>query len=278
MAARFGWLVTVGSLILGGCAMSFQWMIDSEGRQVQCSAGGTGLGAAVAIGAVEHCIATYRARGYVTLEEFEGRQAPPVEMLATKSSATVGAPELRVGDTWVYRLGGAAQGEFRRRVASIEQREGQRRYVIDEGRRLVVLDAELNPVELREGDSVTRTYSPALPHYFWPLAEGQRRDIRWSSEPRSGPTTRMHRIEVKAHGRIRVPAGEFEVYYLLVTRPDPLLPSIERGPRYLEIWYAPAIRYYVRLVVYGDDGRIVSELSSFTGGEGRPEPAAAAGG
>lgn len=247
--------------------MSFQWMIDDSGRQARCSAGGTGLGAAVAMGAVEYCVSTYRDKGFVRLEDFDKKQPPRVEPVAQPAASSGPAPRLQVGDRWTDLVSGSAQGTLQRRVSGVEDQPGPHRYFVNEGQRTVVLNDELNPVDVRQGGSVTSSYEPALPHFFWPLEVGKQRDIRWSVDTANGPRKYVHRIEVKSYGRVHVPAGDFEAFYLLVTSPDALLPSIDQGPRVYEIWYAPGMRNDVKMVTYRSTGWLISELSEYVPGQ-----------
>jgi hypothetical protein len=61
-------------------------------------------------------------------------------------------------------------------------------------------------------------------------------------------------VMVKDYGIVRVPAGEFEAFYIVSTL---------RGARVSEMWYAPSVRSHVKLVNYFAGGRVVAELISF---------------
>ena len=61
--------------------------------------------------------------------------------------------------------------------------------------------------------------------------------------------------EVKGYGKVKVPAGEFDAYYIL-GRSD-------YGARINELWYSPAVKNYIKGVLYTNNGKIIEELSSF---------------
>jgi hypothetical protein len=80
-----------------------------------------------------------------------------------------------------------------------------------------------------------------------------------------GKTKTFRQVEIKGYGIVRVPAGEFEAFYLLVTAPEPVIATMYKWwPRVLEIWYAPQVRHYVKLVVYREKGKIISELTDYS--------------
>jgi hypothetical protein len=61
--------------------------------------------------------------------------------------------------------------------------------------------------------------------------------------------------EVKGYGKVKVPAGEFDAFYIL-SRSD-------YGARVTELWYSPEIKYYVKGVTYTNSGKTVEELKSY---------------
>ena len=73
-------------------------------------------------------------------------------------------------------------------------------------------------------------------------------------------------VVVKGYGIVRVPAGEFEAFYILTTAAPLIGPNIGQEPRLLEAWYAPKVRHQVKRVVYTDKGWIILELTSFNAG------------
>lgn len=254
-------------LFLTACAAPMTWMIDPQGRQARCGAVGTGLlGAAVALTSVELCVKRYKEQGYMELEALEKTEPPKIEERAGMGPPKAGPPALNVGYQWTYQLSGIAKGMFSRKIVGTETVEGALAFVIEEGDRQVLLNEELNPIQVREKGVVTTTHKPAYLHYVWPLEVGKVHRAGTESQTKlMGKVKAFRQVEVKGYGAVRVPAGEFQAFYLLVTAPEPVIATMYKWwPRVLEIWYAPSVCHYVKLVIYTEGGRLISELTDYS--------------
>jgi hypothetical protein len=265
---RHQWLVILlFFLFLTACAAPMKIMIDEQGRQATCNAAGTGiLGATAAITAVELCAKKYKEQGYIELGEFEKTEPPKIEEREGISPPKAGPPALEVGYRWTYQLSGRAKSMYSRKIVGTETVAGALAFVIEEEDRQVLLNEELNPIQIREKGVVTTTHKPFYLHYAWPLEVGKvHRAGTESQTPLMGKIKTLRQVEVKGYGIVRVPAGEFEAFYLLVTAPEPVIASMYKWwPRVLEIWYAPSVCHYVKLVVYTEKGRLISELTDYS--------------
>lgn len=265
---RYQWLVALQLffLLLTACAAPMKVMIDEQGKQAKCDAVGTGvLGATAAITAVELCVKKYKAQGFMELEEFEKTEPPKIEKSVGISAPKTGPPALKVGYQWTYQVSGIHKGMYSRKMIGKETVHGVLGFVIEEGNTQLLLNEELNPIQIREKGIVTTTHKPAYLHYAWPLEIGKVHRARTESwTPQMGKIKTYRQVEIKEYGIVRVPAGEFEAFYLLVTAPDPVIATMYKWPRVLEIWYAPRVCHYVKLVFYTEKGKIISELTDYS--------------
>jgi hypothetical protein len=250
-----------------GCAAPMKMMIDEQGRQAKCGAVGTGLlGATAALTTVELCAKKYREQGFVEMEEFAKTEPPKIEDRAGITAPKTGPPALKVGYQWTYQVSGTIKGTYSRKIVGTETLDGVLAFVIEEGDRQVLLNEELNPIQIREEGVVITTHTPALLYYAWPLEIGKVHRAGSESQTKlMGKIKRYRQVETKGYGIVRVPAGEFEAFYLLVTAPEPVIATMYTWwPRVLEIWYAPKVCHYVKLVVYTEKGKIISELTDYS--------------
>jgi hypothetical protein len=105
---------------------------------------------------------------------------------------------------------------------------------------------DLNLVQVQAKDAVTATYTPPLQNYDWPLMVGKTWQAQGETETQTGKISTSKKVEVKGYGIVRVPAGEFEAFYLLGTS--------DNGARVSEVWYSPKVRHHVKLVNYTNEG------------------------
>ncbi|MBI3015150.1 MAG: hypothetical protein HYY65_08855 [Candidatus Tectomicrobia bacterium] len=257
-------------LTLIGCAAPPKVMISARGRQVRCGSFGFGvIGTTVAVGSYLECVNQQKALGFVDLEDFERTEAPKVEQRMGVSPSKVGRPLWETGYVWTYQLSGIRSGTSRQEVIGKELAKGLTAYVVKFGENKLLLSEDLQTIQVQEKDKITATHTPPLQSYAWPLEVGKTWQSKGEMETQTGKINTSTNFEVKGYGVVRVPAGEFEAFYLLSTS--------DFGARVSEAWYSPKVRRHVKLVNYMNEGWIIAELTGFSlAPEGHTPPSAPA--
>lgn len=257
-------------LNLSGCAVVHKVMINEEGKQAVVASSGWGLlgaSAAVAVSLAEE--KKYRDQGYMEITEFEKKEGPKVEVsLGITSPPQEGAPVWKVGDSWTYQVTGVSKGQHRQEIVGEEKVAGLNAYVMRSDESTMYIDRSLNLIQGRKKGVTEYTYSPPRQDYDWPLAVGKSWRAKGKVKTGSSESNFARRVLVRGYGIVRVPAGEFEAFYILTTTTSFIGPELKIGqePRILEIWYAPKVRHHVKRVVYTDKGWLIVELTSFNAG------------
>ena len=174
---------------------------------------------------------------------------------------SVNAPSSpRLGDAWAYRV---SNGYSRETFGEEQYR------VVDAAADRVVIEAtgyrpgrwtltpDLQWITHPLADDRVETFSPAYPALVFPLAAGQKWDIKISareaapdSAARSGASP-LDRVTVQGWvlgwERITVPAGEFDTIKIRrVTWGGNFTYDYGQSEIYEELWYAPSIGRFVR--------------------------------
>jgi hypothetical protein len=261
-------LLAVMMLSLSGCAVMHKVMIKEDGKQAVLASTGWGLvGASVAVAAQLIEEKKYRDQGYIEIEEFEKTEGPKVEARAGISPPREEAPPVwNVGDAWTYQVAGISRGEHRQEIVGEEKIADTDAYVMCSDERTLYMDRSLNLVQAGRGATIEFAYSPPRQDYDWPLMVGKTWRAKGKIKTPSAERNFARQVVVKEYGVVRVPAGEFEAFYILTTAAPFVGPSIGPEPRLLEAWYAPSVRHHVKRVVYTEKGWIVLELTSFNAG------------
>jgi hypothetical protein len=186
-------------------------------------------------------------------------------------------PELHIGDTWVYQSSDVRTGDKRNpsthRLISVTPDT----IVLQAGATTRTYTREFNLTDVKRGDIVTETYSPAWQYYSFPLEVGK----QWSSDFTSVTRERKRRTRfqwtarVEAIEKITVPAGTFDTFKIRYTGNYQTSDGASSwtGQRIETIWYAPAVKRHVKsefdirsftYYVYHDQRRV--ELLSFRPG------------
>lgn len=196
-------------------------------------------------------------------------QQPPAGM-----PAQVPAPEVRVGDTWTYRVRdaytGLPRGEQSYRVIEVSDGRVRVAALHDDARQQEeqLYDRNWNWLRRPATNLQSFEYRPAYPAFDFPLAAGKRWSARViATDPKDG---RRFPVNVQAvvlgWERVKVPAGEFDA--LKIQRMvffDYWELGIRGRSEIIEHdWYAPAIRQVVRReassqylsYIHGGGGRI----------------------
>ncbi len=176
-------------------------------------------------------------------------QTPPAGM-----TATVTAPEIRVGDTWTYRVRDGYTGLERVNLSYQVTEIGADRIQVaasgEPGDGIQVYDRQWNWLKRPATNLQTFEYSPAYPALAFPLAPGN----RWRARVTARDPLDGRRFQVWIDGtvlgweRVKVPAGEFDAlkierivffnYWEYAVRDRSEILEYE--------WYAPAVKQAVR--------------------------------
>lgn len=244
-------------IFLGGCAAPSKVMINQQGMQVRCGSYGLGvIGTTVAVASYAECVSQRRALGFVDLEEFEKTEPAKVEQRPGVVPMKVGRPLWETGYVWTYQLSGSRTGTRREEVTGKELVRGLAAYVIKLGENKLLVSEELNLIQVQDKGIVTATYMPPSQNYDWPLELRKTWESKGELETRTGKLNTSTNREVKGYGIVRVPAGEFEAFYILSTS--------DFGMRISEVWYSPQVRRHVKRVSYLNEGRLIEELVSYS--------------
>jgi hypothetical protein len=250
-------LIAVFSQI--GCvAVSKNLISPSDGRQARCGAWGFGLiGTPIAYGTYKDCVNKTEALGFVDLEDFQKSEGAKVVAIPGATAVTAGKPVWDTGTEWTYQFSGARRDTVRQHVLGKDLVAGHTAYMVEANQAnplTLVLDEDFNAIQVRSKGTVMESYTPPLEHYRWPLSVGKTWKTTGVMETTKGKIDISQTAEVKSHGMVRVPAGEFEAFYLVSTT--------DTGVRAMELWYAPKLKHYVKVVNYTDQGWVIAELTS----------------
>jgi len=257
-------------LSLSGCAVVHKVMINEEGKQGVVASSGWGLmgaSAAVALSLAEE--KKYRDQGYMEITEFEKKEGPKIEVRAGMTSPPEeGPPVWKIGDSWTYQVTGISKGQHRQEIIGEEDVGDLDTYVMRSDESTMYIDRSLNLIQSCKKGAIEYTCSPPRQDYNWPLAVGKTWRAKGKVKTPSSESSFARRVSVKGYGIVRVPAGEFEAFYILTTATSFVGPELKIGqePRILEVWYAPKVRHHVKRVVYTDKGWHIVELTSFSAG------------
>lgn len=176
-------------------------------------------------------------------------QTPPPGM-----PATVPAPEVKVGDTWTYRVqdgfSGLPRGEQRHEVIAVGPGQIRVAGAVERGDGNQIYDREWSWLRRPATNLQTFEYSPAYRAFDFPLAPGK----RWRSRVTATDPADGRRFPVWIDGavlgweRVKVPAGEFDALkierYVYIEYWEYAVRG--RSIIYESEWYAPAVKQSVR--------------------------------
>lgn len=245
-------LILLGVLSLtSGCANPKQVMVNAgTWQQVNCSASGWGwLGAPQAISMVNDCINTQKVLGYIPIEEAEVHDGPKFsqELVANNQEQK---PIWHVNDSWEYLIGGNTS-----KIVVDKIENSGPFYYVNTNTGTSVFSNTLGVQKTIKNGTIDTAYDPALRPLEWPLYVGKTWDAAGTMYRNGGSLAVSTHHEVKGYGKIKVPAGEFEAYYILA--------KSDFGARVTELWYSPAVKYYVKAITYTNTGRIVEDLAKY---------------
>jgi hypothetical protein len=189
------------------------------------------------------------------------QSSAPTQAPAATTAAS--APEIRVDDTWTYRILDGftheTQSEVTQRVVEVGESEivTQLRSTKSDKPRLRYFSHDWNVI-----DSGDLKYDPYFPEYKFPLAAGMNWNSNFTSSGNDGNAYSGYlRAKVAALEKTTVPAGTFDAYRIdieLETRSENANSILTESQ--ITTWYAPAVRRFVRrLVTASRDGRVRSK-------------------
>jgi hypothetical protein len=171
------------------------------------------------------------------------------------------------GEYWEYEKSGLQIGAVKSAIETKANVRGMAGYVVsfvENGTQAEqLIDENLNVIETREQGAVSMESSQPIKVFDWPLKVGN----KWSTSGKqvfaSGEEFKFDMdVEVSDYGKITVPAGTFEVFYIKAS-------GMRGGALAQEIWYSPEIRGVVKRTAYSRNGKLVTELKSY-GKNGAP--------
>ena len=204
--------------------------------------------------------------GAATVPPPTASHASPTSTLLVAGLAPIGsplhgsaAPVWHVGDLWAFRWQSAdGQGEYTWTVNRLETIDGVEHYVIRSGPREIYFRAAdlATSLETLAGRVERRNLPPRL-GFSWPLSTGAMWRQRYLEEGDGlSPAERAIDWAVEGEERVQVPGGAFRALRIVARfHPTPEL--------VYEMWYAPAVKQWVRLKEYFPAGVRSRELTDF---------------
>jgi hypothetical protein len=242
-----------------GCSNPRQVMVNPDTwQQTVCSESGFGwIGASKADAKFNACVFNQRILGMVPLEEVEAEDAPKFELPLEAAGTQAVRPEWLAGYAWEYEV--SSGGSNRLTVQKTETYHNVAGYrVIRADGKEAFYDQSLGLVALFGRGIVDSDYDSAFHRFDFPLYVGKRWNVSGEMRRSRESMDLSARYEVMGYGKVKVPAGEFDAYYIL-GRSD-------LGARINELWYSPDVKNYVKGVLYTKKGKIVEELVRFKAG------------
>ena len=242
--------------ILCGCANPRQVMVNpSTWQQAVCAASGWGwLGAPLAYKSYNNCLNNQKVLGLIPLEELEVKDSLKFDTPLDATGKKATRPEWQAGQFWEYSLSNG--GTSRLTVQKIGNYNGTAGYtVVSPDGKESFYDQSLGLMVVFGNGIVDTEYEPALHPFDFPLDLSKSWHASGDMHRAGGHIDLSNHHEVKGYGRIKVPAGEFDAFYIL-NRSD-------YGARISELWYSPEVKNYVKGVLYTNNGKIVEELTRY---------------
>lgn len=184
----------------------------------------------------------------------------PPTAASTALSAPVLVPVWKMGDEWEYAYKSpSGSGTYVWSIDRLETFEGAHHYVIKSGTREILYRVSdlASSVERVDG-SVVLHHTPARMNYSWPLTPGKVWDQNTREER---PVERQTRDStstwtVEGEETVAVPAGTFQALKIVAR-------NRQTSAVGYEMWYAPAVKQWVKIREFLRNGVRERELISF---------------
>lgn len=209
-----------------------------------------------------------RFKAHPYLDWLKARQAsaqPSSSVIASTAASTalagpIAVPVWKVGDEWQYAYKSPSDsGTYIWSVNRLEMLDGVQHYVIKGGTREIFYRVSdlASSLERVDGVVVVRHTPPRL-SYSWPLAPGKtwEQDNR-DERPVDRQTTNRNSVwAVDAEETVAVPAGTFRTLKIVWRNRN-------TNAVLYEMWYAPAVKQWVKIREVLSNGVRERELESF---------------
>lgn len=252
-------IILIIVLFLAGCAAPSKVMINPKtGHQIDCSTWGIGwLGTPVAIAAYQDCINKSRALGYIPMKD-EELTGPPKFMASAIPPVSVMQPIWVEDSEWEYSVTGASDSQKHSfKVLKKDIFHEQTVYVVlNHGGKHLLFSETLGLCAILNQGAIEREYTPSLRPYDWPLSLKKSWTATGTMKTKNGTTKLATFYEITGYGKVKVPAGTFNAFYIVGKNDTHRL-------KIVELWYSPEVRNYVKGVTYSTGGRVTEELTSY---------------
>jgi hypothetical protein len=243
-------------VLLSGCAAARQAMIHPYSKaQVTCEGFGFGLyGTPAALIAYSNCLDQYKVLGYVPIEEYDKNESGKLDTESIPSSPC-NRPIIDEKSEWHFLVNGRevyfkfiGKEEFKYQTVYRFFNSNGKFYLYSESLGIVAI--------LDQKGTVEAEFDPPVDEYDWPLSVGK----TWSAQVKKETPQKNDNLyinyEVKGYGKIKVPAGEFDSYYIIARSYG--------GVRTAEFWYNPEVKFYIKRITYSQKGPVTTELKSYS--------------
>jgi hypothetical protein len=185
---------------------------------------------------------------------------PPSPIESEVIDRPVAAPVWKVGDEWEYAYqDSTGSGTYVWTVARIEQFDGSEHYVVKSGaRESLYRVGDLAISGEREDGTIISRDVPARTHYMWPLTVGKVWEQSYRQDRPVARQTFNRSVvwTVESEETVVVPAGTFRS--MRITSRNKTSARVGN-----EIWYAPAVKQWVKSREVLTSGTRERELVSF---------------
>ncbi len=201
-----------------------------------------------------------KARQATSQPEGTSQAVRPVALESAAPTDSIAAPVWHVGDEWEYAYQSpSGSGTYVWSFHRIEALDGEQNYVIKSGTREIFCRVSdlAGTMERVDGVVVLRE-TPARLMYAWPLAVGKSWELSHRQErPVDRQTTdRSSQWTVDAEEDVTVVAGTFRTLKITWR-------SKNTGAMVTEMWYAPAMKQWVKIREVLSSGIREREMVSF---------------
>lgn len=179
---------------------------------------------------------------------------------ARPSDQRIDKPEWKVGQRWHYAWKSPARhGSLTREIRKEDELDGVAAYVVKVGNNEAYYSKQTLGLlaTVSKGKLISKRSSP-LEYFSWPLESGKEwRDAFVLENLEQKTTRKFENLHVVAGLEDRsVPAGTFESVKIETYAPN-------GGVLLAERWYAPGVKWFVKIREYLQDGVHEEELTSF---------------
>ncbi|HXD95443.1 MAG TPA: hypothetical protein VN646_02815 [Candidatus Acidoferrum sp.] len=189
-----------------------------------------------------------------------GSSVPPPAAASSPMNGPLTAPHWNVGEEWAFRWEGpAGRGTYIISFVREERLDGLPCYVVKTGQNeSFYRQDDLALVRETRDGAVTSVSVPPRPQFEWPLTVGKRWEQVVTLERRQDRTTTETpwSWEVQSEETITVPAGTFRTVRIDAR-------NQRTGAPIYEMWYAPEVKWWVRLREHLRSGTQERELIGF---------------